>query len=119
MRLLWDGEWEYMARAGTGGEFFFGKDISQLPRFANCGGEDDGFADLAPVRSLEPNPWGFFDVYGNVWEWVDTSPLENEEKPRRGGSFQVKRKSCSSLSDPHSPRTSHEESYGLRVAYEP
>jgi formylglycine-generating enzyme required for sulfatase activity len=72
-RLLSETEWEYAARAGTVTAYWWGNEVRHLSKaMANCegcGSEWDGRAP-APVDSFQPNPWGFFNVHGNVWEWV-------------------------------------------------
>ena len=69
IRLPSEAEWECACRAGTSGEFCVGDDASRLGEVANC--NDDGpsprGADI--VASRRPNPWGLFDLHGNVWEW--------------------------------------------------
>lgn len=71
-RLPTADEWEYAARAGRTTEYFFGANPSELHRFGNCKNfkSDDGQDGPAPVGSYEPNPWGLYDVHGNVAEWV-------------------------------------------------
>jgi formylglycine-generating enzyme required for sulfatase activity len=87
VRLPSDAEWEYACRAGTTGEFFFGNNAADLPRYAWQGVMEEGSypwssdvvrpADAKlkngtsthAVGKTLPNPWGLYDMYGNVYEW--------------------------------------------------
>lgn len=66
-RLPTEAEWEYAARAGTKTAYFFGDDASKLKDYA-------WYFDNAPnfqygkVGLKKPNPWGLYDIYGNVCE---------------------------------------------------
>lgn len=90
-------QWEYAARAGTRGMYYFGDDLSQLPEHANFADRayydtgsiyalradrtlDDGADCLARVGAYEPNPWGLHDIHGNVAEWCIDGAV-------RGGSW--------------------------------
>ena len=70
-RLLSESEWEYVARAGTTTEYWWGNDIGRSRASCNgCGSRWD-HKQTAPVGSFSPNPFGLYDVHGNVWEWVE------------------------------------------------
>jgi formylglycine-generating enzyme required for sulfatase activity len=66
-RLPMEFEWEYACRAGTTTRFYFGDDEDLLEEHANYEGQEDARAD---VGQRKPNPWGLYDMYGNVSEWV-------------------------------------------------
>jgi formylglycine-generating enzyme required for sulfatase activity len=75
-RLLSEAEWEYVARAGTTTPFWWGASIS--PKQANYDGnytygngpKGEYRQRTLPVDSFDPNPWGLYQVHGNVWEWT-------------------------------------------------
>ncbi|MFV0278769.1 MAG: formylglycine-generating enzyme family protein [Parahaliea sp.] len=65
-----EAEWEYAARAGMKTNYSWGDEIGQSRANCDgCGSEWDN-KQTAPVGSFAPNPWGLYDMHGNVWEWV-------------------------------------------------
>ncbi len=117
-RLPTEEEWEYACRAGTTTKWSTGDDLDSIRQSCNlCDVNlerlypfatwsvawNDGYAFTAPVATYRPNPFGLFDMHGNVFEWCadrwpdtgyDGRPLSDPDEPMtpgsrivRGGSF--------------------------------
>jgi formylglycine-generating enzyme required for sulfatase activity len=90
-------EWEYAARAGTDTEFSFGDDERDMRFFGWHRDITQGGEEYAhEVGKKRPNPWGLYDVHGNIWEWMDDwyygsysaqPKLNPMEKVLRGGGW--------------------------------
>jgi formylglycine-generating enzyme required for sulfatase activity len=70
VRLPTEAEWEYACRAGTTTRYFFGDAEGDLGDYAwYQGNNSPGTNTPKPVGRRLPNPWGLYDIYGNVLEW--------------------------------------------------
>ena len=125
-RLPTEAEWEYACRAGTNTAYSWGNalngDKANCVGFIPCGTDVPG-VDLdrtVEVDRYAPNPWGFYCMHGNVWEWCSDwyrvdyykhSPLNDPQGPSygsyrvvRGGSwFNAARFCRSATRDKHDP----------------
>jgi formylglycine-generating enzyme required for sulfatase activity len=92
-----EAEWEYACRAGTETPFSFGETITpeQVNHDGNvpyAGGAKGLYRrETVPVKSLPANPWGLYEMHGNVWEWCadgmraySTEPVEDPRGPEGG-----------------------------------
>jgi formylglycine-generating enzyme len=130
-RLPTEAEWEYACRAGTQTLYWNGDAPEKLTQIANVGDTtaqekfpeltsslvktSDGFVFTAPVGSFAANPWGLYDMHGNVAEFVadvynadayrgragttTVDPLVisgSESHPHRGGHFKTSSRSVRS-----------------------
>ena len=95
-----EAEYEYAERAGTGTPYYWGTQITEACRHENVADLslqkvspgptvvycDDHYAYTAPVGSFEPNPWGLYDIDGNVAAWVADCYVDNYvDAPADGG----------------------------------
>ncbi|MEL6105021.1 MAG: formylglycine-generating enzyme family protein [Planctomycetota bacterium] len=74
-RLPFRSEWQHACRAGTKTAYSFGDEIARLKEYAVYWDEAneshaDNELDVLLVGTKKPNPWGLFDMHGNVAEWV-------------------------------------------------
>ena len=90
-----EAEWEYACRAGTTTAYSWGDTIAT----SNANYSSSGLSQTSDAGNYAANPWGFFDMHGNVWEWTadwygsyssgaqtdPTGPASGSNRVSRGG----------------------------------
>lgn len=108
LRLPLEAEWEWACRAGTTTAYFFGdlvradlmncdartaKNRSRKGKFHNR---------TTDVGAYPPNPWGLYDMHGNLWEWCADRAASTDERGAvrmmRGGCWEALPGICTSAS---------------------
>jgi formylglycine-generating enzyme required for sulfatase activity len=127
---------EYACRAGTTTAYSFGNDPIALGDYAWWGGFiGDGSCKTElyahRVGQKQPNPWGFCDLHGNVWEWCrdyyteklpgGTDPLvaSGSFRVNRGGGWIIGAGDCRSAHRDDNPPEDRGNNLGFRVALVP
>lgn len=107
VRLPFLDEWEIACRAGTSSSYFWGEEMNSVSQYGNIwkarnhlmADTADGYMYTAPVGSFEPNAWGLYDMYGNVFEFCQGKSETTKNNSRtvcaRGGSWWCSKNSCS------------------------
>ena len=133
-RLPTEAEWEYACRAGTTTAYGFGDDIGpdgktlgQYSWYVDNSNIKDGDPAYRKVGTLKPNPWGLYDMHGNVANWVidaydakwyqkfagkgevnwhDLINWPSKQYPRvfRGGGYDLEAEDCRSAARHHSSK---------------
>ncbi|MCX7045530.1 MAG: SUMF1/EgtB/PvdO family nonheme iron enzyme [Candidatus Sumerlaeota bacterium] len=145
-----EAQWEYACRAGTKTLYSWGNRPDDGRGYCNGYDEtgkrahsfpwpnfnyNDGFEGTAPVKSFRPNPWGLYDMHGNVWEWCSdwyaddyykkqvsnnpNGPDAGERRALRGGSWYDRPFGCRSIQRGCRVPTDHSFYVGFRVIAAP
>jgi formylglycine-generating enzyme required for sulfatase activity len=90
-RLPTEAEWEYACRGGTTSDFFWGDDPGMSDEYV-CTKNNSGYDTYScPVAQKSPNPYGLYDMFGNMKEWCNdwygaykSGPATDPEGPVSG-----------------------------------
>jgi acetoin utilization deacetylase AcuC-like enzyme/formylglycine-generating enzyme required for sulfatase activity len=109
-RLPTEAEWEYACRAGSRTDYSFGGDENKLRQYAWY--TKNSARKTHPMGRKTPNPWGLYDMHGNVAEWCNDfysaayyqrspernprGPAKGTERVLRGGAWNSTAGSCRS-----------------------
>ena len=130
LRLPTEAQWEYACRAGTTTIYFFGDTPADAADYAWS--QELGLTGTQVVGQKLPNPWGLFDIVGNIWEWCADdhhssytgAPIDGSawiDSPRaswrilRGGTWNRDTSRCRSAYRGTSAATDRTNSTGFRL----
>ena len=125
-----ESQWEYACRAGTTTVYSWGNSIAA----SNANYNASGINQTRDVGQYAANPWGFFDMHGNVWEWTadryqaayptgnpvidPTGPSSGSSRVRRGGSWNPGGTHLRSAKRDHTAPSHRINSPGFRVGFQ-
>lgn len=126
-RLPAEAEWEYACRAGTATRYFWGDDPERMGDYVWY--RDNAGEQTHPVGEKQPNPWGLFDMNGNVLEWCEDwygpytpgdktdpkGPARGSDCAMRGGSWNCGPAYCRSAARGWCAPFCRYNFYGLRL----
>ncbi|HEY5910829.1 MAG TPA: formylglycine-generating enzyme family protein [Verrucomicrobiae bacterium] len=133
-RLPTEAEWEYACRGWTSTRFSLGDDpnYASLTNYVWYAGNAE--STTHPVGQKLPNPWGLFDMHGNVWEWCQgwgdyyypggialdpQGPLAGSTRAHRGGGWGSPAPDCRSANRGNSNPGDRATTTGFRVVLAP
>ena len=111
-RLPTEAEWEYACRAGTDGPRY--GDLDDIAWYRENSGERRHV-----VGEKQPNPWGLYDMLGNVWEWcwdLYDAEVYGAYRVLRGGGWFDEHWSCRASVRRRSHPTFTTDDLGFRIA---
>ncbi|MEB3188976.1 MAG: formylglycine-generating enzyme family protein [Snowella sp.] len=155
-QLPTESQWEYACRAGTTTKYFFGEKCQYIQKYATIryhrhlfflDKRKNGFVEsfifnyhnspgigIRLVMSFKPNPWGLYDLLGNVWEWCEDDWIDgyyghpsdgsavitgSNQKAVRGGCFNSSQNDCCSFSRSFRDSNIADNTIGFRVVCVP
>ncbi|MHC4661969.1 MAG: formylglycine-generating enzyme family protein [Planctomycetota bacterium] len=116
MRLPTITEWEYAALAGFNGKYCHANNLEKLTEYAWF--KENSRGKARPVGLKKPNPWGLYDMHGNVWEWCALFISSDSHRPICGGGYVTELRRYNLASYEVSYKGSHGPDIGFRVVRE-
>ena len=119
-----EAQWEYVCRAGTTTTYSYGNSASGNYMWY----KDNSSSQTHEVGTKSPNPWGLYDMHGNVYEWCldwygtlayGTDPKGSSSgslRVLRGGSWRYNASDCASSGRDYSNPSAKGSSYGFRLS---
>ncbi len=134
-RLPNEAEWEYACRAGKRTRFSYGDDPDLMRLGEYAWYFENSEATTHPVGQKKPNPWGLYDMHGNVWEWCadwytgshpggtvtdPIGPSSGSVRVQRGGGYHnIDAQYCRSAARHWNPPDNPDSRVGFRLVLAP
>lgn len=124
LELPTEAQWEYACRAGTTTPFSFGEYVTTNQvhfhgDYPNAAGKTGEYVwKTALVKARPANPWGLYQMHGNIWEWCKDDYFAEQTPAHvlRGGSWLHSARACRSASRNQGERDERNDCSGFRLA---